>query len=95
MTARLTSAQEGRQRTRTNGKYAKFQDCYGECGGRVNPDYYISHSLTDCRDAEGEDFGDLMLMICPKCQKATANMTTVREVRGFVANNVAKREASK
>ena len=89
---RLTNAQAGRQRTRKNGRYAEFKDCNGKCGGRVNPESYISHSLTDCRDAAGEDFGDLMLMICPKCQKATANMTTVREVRAYVSANIAKRE---
>lgn len=87
MTARLSNAQEGRQRTRTNGKYSKFRDCQGECGRRVNPDNYISHAMTDAVDSEGQDFGDLLIAICPKCQKATEQMTTVREVRAYIARN--------
>jgi hypothetical protein len=91
MTARLTNAQQGRQQVRKNGKYANFAPCYGECGGRVNPENYFSHAMTDCVDSEGQGFDDLLLMICEKCLVATAHITTLREGREYIARNVARR----
>jgi hypothetical protein len=55
-----------------SGRYRKGYTCYG-CGKSAGVDYF-SHSLTDTGD-----WGDLALILCRKCAKATSKMTDPKE----------------
>jgi len=79
MTAReMSPAQRERQKSdhRERGRYARVNPCY-VCGRSAGVDY-LSHPLTDTLDVEGVGFGDLGLCLCPRCEKATREITTVR-----------------
>lgn len=79
MSARsLSPAQRERQRDehRDRGRYARVNPCY-VCDRSAGVNYW-SHPLTDCLDAEGIGFGDLGLVLCSRCAKATQEISTVR-----------------
>lgn len=54
---------------------------------------YFSHHLTDGVDANGERFGDILLVLCKKCVGATSTLTTVKEVRAYQEKHGVKRES--
>lgn len=83
-----SQAEEQRQTRRTReGKYADMPRCHGGCGRPVNPaSDYVSHPLTDCVDANGEEFGDLGIALCKKCGVLAQrpDLQTVKAWNAFV-----------
>lgn len=85
---KMSPAQRERQRSehRDRGRYSQVNPCY-VCGRSAGLNYF-SHPLTDCRDSEDVGFGDLGLVLCPRCATATDKITTVRGFLQFMQSKL-------
>lgn len=78
-----TPKQKERQKYRipSNGRYSQVNRC-NICNKNAGIDYY-SHHLTDTIDSNGEDWGDLGLVLCERCCADTEDITTVAEFKKY------------
>jgi hypothetical protein len=70
-------------RRRKNGQYDLGPQCYG-CNKPAGEDY-LSAGQTGCTDAQGAQWGDMALVLCPKCAKAVDQMTLVSQFIAYRA----------
>lgn len=64
-----------------NARYAKYPHCY-VCGKPILD--YASHPMTDCKDVNGENIGDILLVLCNKCYKKTEQLKTLQEMKQYL-----------
>ncbi len=70
-------------RRRRNGQYDFGPRCYA-CNKLAGEDY-CSHPFTDSVDSDGEQWGDIALVLCGRCADATLHMNTVAEFEAYRA----------
>lgn len=63
------------------GKYENYPHCYVCSKPVLN---YASHPMTDCKDINGENVGDILLVLCDKCYIKTEDLKTLREMKQYL-----------
>jgi hypothetical protein len=72
-----TWKQVAQDRNKESGRFSKGPQCYA-CNRPAGHDY-CSHPMSDCDDPDGQNWGDMALVLCKDCEIATHSMTRVQE----------------